>query len=170
MASHPIQHIRQKLHDSLEREACEVVTLKQRRTVEHASGQHTQVDTSEGIGLASVAADGKELWVLGGGGEQVGKEERDSVLVADGALVPVLRDLLVALGPLEVAAIAGDGEEGLQDLLVKAALGVLGRLVGHEAVYERVGCGLNRNTGERSVEEVWVVVNRLLEAGCAEGG
>ena len=32
-----------------------------------------------------------------------------------------------------------DGEEALESLLVEAALGILGRFVGHEAVYEGVG-------------------------------
>lgn len=49
----------------------------------------------------------------------------DRVFVADGALTPIVRDHFPAFGPDEVARVAGDGEEGLEDALVEDALCLL---------------------------------------------
>lgn len=76
-------------------------------------------------------------------------------------------------GICEASRFAGDGEEGFEDFSVETAFGVLGRLVGHEAVDEGVRGGLHDYTREGSVEEVGIVVDALLESRgtevCQEG-
>lgn len=54
----------------------------------------------------------------------------------------------------ELAVDFFDAEEGVEDLAVHEALWVLGGLVAHEAVDERVRGRLDENTGEGSVKEV----------------
>lgn len=105
------QAIRQELDNALQDEASEVISFKERSTIKDTTGQILKVDTSEGIDLAGITSDVEELRILQGSSEEIGEEEWDGVLVADGALVPVLWDALVAFRPLEVAAGAGDGEE-----------------------------------------------------------
>ncbi len=87
-----------------------------------AASQGLQVEAREAVDGAGVAADVEELGVLQGGGQQVRLEVGDGVFVADGPLVPVVGDLFPAFLPLEVAGRAGDGEEGLEDVLVEDAL------------------------------------------------
>lgn len=97
----------------------------------------------------------------------VDAEVGDGVVVHQIALVPIIRDLLVALRVREIRVVARDGVEGLEGLAVEEALGVLGGFVGHEAVDEGPGCGLGDDAGEGRVEEVWVVGDGFLEAGGA---
>lgn len=59
----------------------------------------------------------------------------------------------------EVSVIAGDGEEGLQNLSIQQTLGVLSGLVAHEAIDECVCSRLNKYTTENTVEEVRVLAN-----------
>lgn len=153
----------------MESEAGEVVTLKKGGEVEDTTSQVSYVKTSEGVDPPSVTPNAEELRVLLGCSKEIGQEEGDGVLVTNCALVPVLRNAFVTLGPLEVAAVTGDGEEGLENLLVEDSLGVLSGLVGHEAVDEGVGCGLHDNAGEWSIEEERVFSNRLVESGRAKG-
>lgn len=107
----------------------------------------------------------------------------DGVSVADGALVPVVGDLLPAFGPFEVARGAGDGEERLEDFFglgcprtgvswvvgwedqpqVQTYFGVFGRFVGNEAINEGISGGLHGYIGKWTVEEVRVVVDALIE-------
>lgn len=90
-------------------------------------------------------------------------QEQDGVLVANSALVPVLWNTLVPRVVSEVSRLALNSKEAFQHLLVKYALWMLGRLVGHEAVDERVCCLADGEAGERSVEEVGVVGDRSLK-------
>lgn len=107
-------------------------------------------------------------------------EVRDRVFLANGAFIPVIRDLFPAFGPDEVAGGTGDGEEGLEDVLVEDTLcllvdvlwrgggqvayfRVLGRFADHEAVDEGIGGGLHGYTGEWTVEEVGVIIDALAE-------
>jgi len=164
-----LQQIRKKVLDSLEDETFEVVTLKQGSTVIDTLGQVGDINTGEGVDLAGIATDAQELRILLGSGDDIGQEEWDGVLVTDGALVPVVWNALVTLGPGKAARLAGDGIEGLENFLVENTFGVLRGLVGHEAVDESVGGRLHQNAGEGTVEEVRVLVDGLVEAGCTEG-
>jgi hypothetical protein len=96
--------------------------LQERRGIIYATRQGLQVDAREGIHSARVAANVEELRIIERGCEQVNLEERDRVLVTDGALVPVVGNPFPAFGPCEVARCAGDREEGLEDILVEDAL------------------------------------------------
>lgn len=68
--------------------------------------------------------------------DDVGQETWDDVLVADRALVPVVRDTLVAVSIFEVPGLASDGRERLELLLGQATFGELPRGVGHHADWE----------------------------------
>jgi hypothetical protein len=162
------QDVREQVLGSLEGEALEVVALKQSSAVEDATGQVVELESGESVYLTGVATDIQELRVLLGGSNDIGQEEGDGVFVADGAFVPVVWDLLVALGVDEVARLAGDGEEGLENTLVEDTFWVLLGLVAHEAVDKGVGGGLHQDTGEGAVEEVGVLVDGLVEAGRTE--
>jgi len=70
----------------------------------------------------------------------------------------------------EVALVASNGEETLEDITVQVALGVLGGLVTHEAEDEGICSRLDRDSGERSVEKVRVLADTLLESVGTEGG
>lgn len=111
-----------------------------------------------------------QFWILRGSSEKIGLKVRDGILIADRTLVPVIRDAFISRGPGEAARVAGDGEEGFEDVLIEEAFRVFGRFVGHEAIDEGVGGGLHEDAGEGSVEEVGVVGNGLVEAGGAEVG
>ena len=106
---------------------------------------------------------GSQFWILQGCSVEIQSEIRDGVFVADGTFVPVVWDAFVAWGPGETSAVAGDGEEGFEDVLVEDAFGVFGGFVGHEAVDECVCGWLDCDAGKGSVEEVWVVGNGLVE-------
>lgn len=47
-----------------------------------------------------------------------------------------------------------NAEERVEDLSVQDSLGVLCRLIAHEAVDERIGSRLNQNSCEGTIEEV----------------
>jgi len=160
-----LQDIRRALLQGLVSETLQIIPLEQSLRVEDAAGEIADVDASKGVGGASIAADGEEFGVLSDVGQQVGLEEGDGVLVADGAAVPVFRDAFLPWVVDEGAGrVAGDGEEGFQHVLVQGSLGVLGGLVGHEAVDECVGRLGNDRAGEGAVEEVGVLGDRLLES------
>lgn len=125
--------------------------------VVYPTGEIGNVDTGKRVGFAGVAADAEDLRELGGVVENVGVEVRDGVLVADGALVPVVRDLFVAWVVSKASGFAGDGEKALEHFLVEDALGVFGGLVAHEAVDEGEGGLGDEDAGERAVEEVGVL-------------
>lgn len=104
-------------------------------------------------------------------GQGVEGEVGDRVVVHQIALVPVIRELLVAGRVDEVIGrVARDAVEGFEDVACEEALGVFRGFVGHEAVDEGPGRGLGDHAGEGGVEEVGVVVDGLGEAGVAVGG
>jgi hypothetical protein len=49
--------------------------------------------------------------ILEGSSKEISQEKWDGVLVTDGALVPVIGDLLMTLSPGEGARFASDGEK-----------------------------------------------------------
>lgn len=63
---------------------------------------------------------------------------------------------------------AGDGHEAVEVVPVQNALGILGRVVGHEAVNEGEGGLRYSHSVERAVDEVGVLRDALLEASRAE--
>ncbi|KAI7573246.1 hypothetical protein KC317_g70 [Hortaea werneckii] len=110
-----------------------------------AVGEGRRVDRDLGDGLGEVEDVGLDwvdvIW--------------DGVLISWVALVEVVREALVAALPVEVLLIVAiDGHEALQDLLVEDTLGVLLRLVGHEAVDEGEGRLGDLDTGEGKVYEI----------------
>ena len=95
-------------------------------------------------------------------------EVRNGVFVAECAAIPVLRDAFCAGIMFESArAVAGDGEEGFEDVLVENAFRVYGRVVGHEAEDEGGGGLGDEDAGDGAVEEVWIFGDGLLEAALA---
>ena len=64
----------------------------------------------------------------------------------------------------ETATRASDGVKGFEDVSVQVAFWMFGGLVPHEAVDEAPRCRRGDNTGEWRVEEIRVLVNRLIEA------
>ena len=122
------------------------------------------------VELTSVAADKRELRVRGGEVQDIRLEVRDGVGINLVAAVPVVWDPLVASRPGEaVSVVAGDGIEGFEDVLVQDTFGILGRVVGHEAVDEGEGSLGDGHAGDGTVVEVWVLCNGLGEALVAEG-
>lgn len=75
-----------------------------------------------------------------------------------------LRNSLVAGSVLQVVLRAGDGHKAFEDVLVQDAFGILGGLVGHEAVDEGEGGLRHLDPAEWEVGEVWVLLDRLGEA------
>jgi hypothetical protein len=163
--------------------------LEEGLSIAGTASQRFQVEADEGVDLTGVTADVEELRVLHCGREQVGLEIWNGVVIADGALVPVVRDLFPAFGPFEVTGGASDGEEGLENFLVEDALvkvlvchmverfiqiemetyfGILGGFIGHKAIYEGVGCGLHGYTSEWTVEGLRIVLDALVESVCPE--
>lgn len=144
--------------------------MSQALSVVDTTSKVLDVKTSEAVGSTSVSTDGEELGVLDCGGEDIGLEEGDGVGIGKVALIPVIGDLLVAGSVGEVSGFTSNREERLKNVTVKATLGVLGRLVGHESVDKGVRCRLHHQTGEGTVEEVGVLVDTLLESGSTEVG
>lgn len=80
-----------------------------------------------------------------------------------GAVDERLTGLLTSRCVDRVIISAFDGEERLQYALSKLTRWILSAVVCHEPVNEGVRSRLNGNAAEWPVEEVWVVVNALLE-------
>lgn len=100
--------------------------------------------------------------------DDVGQETWDGVLVADCALVPVVRDTLVAVSLFEFSGLASDGRERLELLLGQATFGELPRGVGHHADWEWESSWGDENTGEGGVEEGGVVLDGAVESSDAK--
>ena len=124
----------------LEGEAHGVVALCEGLCVVDAAGKVVDVQSCKRVDLSGIAAYIEEFWILKGSGGEIHVEIGDGVLVADGALVPVIGNALVPWVVFEIAGGASDGEEGLERLAVEITLGVFSGLVGHEAVDEGVRC------------------------------
>lgn len=102
--------------------------------------------------------------------QNIGREVRDRVRILDRALVPIPRDSLVALLDGVAPGLAADGEPSRQSVVGELALGVLGRVVGHEAVDERVAGRRKSHSAQRPDEEVRVAADLLVPALRAERG
>jgi hypothetical protein len=153
----------------LEHETLEVITLEQGSGIEDTFSQRSQIDGCERIGGPGVAADIEEWRVLFGVVEDVGQEPRNGVFVADGALVPVVGDALVAFGVDEVSVfVESDGEEGHEDFLGERTFGEFGGFVGHHAHGEVVPSRGDEDAGEGGGEEIWVGGDGVVEAADAE--
>lgn len=126
------------------------------------------VDGREGVDSTLVAAESKNFWDSLGKVEDVGLEVWDRVFVSCVTLVPVVWNSLVSWGPFQVVLWTRDGHEALQDLLVQDTLGVLGRLVRHEAVDEGEGGLGHLNATEGQISEVWVLGDGLIVSLLAE--
>jgi len=143
-------------HGSLEEEARKVVSLKQTLAVVNAACQITGVDTNKGVGSAGVTTKADDAWVhsIVDNSINVGIDSVHGL--RSWALVPVIWDTLVAGGVHEVAWLAGDGEERLENFGVERStwngLGVVRHEVHDEVV--RVG---SDEAGEWLGEVVWVV-------------
>ena len=103
-------------------------------------------------------------------GQLVDDKERYRVLVSDSTFVPVVGDALIPHCVLEATRIPSYGEEGFEGIPVQVAFRILRRLVAHKTVDEGERRQLDRQTGERAVKKVGVVVYRVLETLCAELG
>ena len=156
--------VRLDLGSSLVRETSEVVVLRERACVEDTAGQVADVDASEGVDLAGVAAYVEELGVKESGVGDIGDEVLVVVGVFDGATVPVERNPLVALLDSVAARRSRDAEPVLEDVVVEEAVGVGLAVVGHEAVDEGVRSRLHQHSSEGSVEEVRVLGDLIAEA------
>lgn len=152
-----------------EGETAEVVALEQVFRVEDPAAQIRDVHANEAVGLARVAADLEGARVGGVAYGDVLTHVTGGVGVRGGALVPVLRDPLLATMPLHVARLAADAEEGLEVVTVQIAGRLLFSVVGHEVDDEVVGGGDDDDGAEEAGEEIGVVGDGLvldrLEAG-----
>ncbi len=109
----PIEQIRARLCEELIHETLQIIALCERLGVVDPTGEIANVETGKGVCCAGVAADAEDLGEFGGVVEDVSVEIGDSVLVADGALVPVVGDTLIPWIVGEASRLAGDGEEAL---------------------------------------------------------
>ena len=125
----------------------------------------------------------------GRGVGDVREEVSIRVRIGDRALVPVLGDSLLAypdwLATIVVyyqerhrsltlvgsvaAGLSIDGEPALDHIVAELSRRRLLTVVGHEAVDEGVCCGLHQDTGEWTVEEVWVGLFLGVETLGTEG-
>lgn len=89
---------------------------------------------------------------------------RDGVFISNRTLVPVIRDTLVARLIGELTWGTRDSEERFKGLLVKVALRVFCRVVGHHAGWEGVTSRSDEYTGKLGKEEIRVGGDRIVEA------
>jgi hypothetical protein len=181
--------IRLGLGCELESEAGRIVAFEQTFRVEKPAGEIADIDAGEGIGRAGVAAtvlatcngaikafgldlpsNTEEFGVQRAHVQDIREEVGDGVGVLNCTFVPVRRDGLVALLDAETARFAADTEPTCQNVVGELALGVLSRVVRHEAVDESVACRLNGDSAERTIEEVRVVGDLVVPALRAEIG
>lgn len=98
-----LKQIRSKVRCGLERKASQVIALQQGLCVVDTTRQVANVHTREGVDFASISADADELGIRLGSSDHIQQEERNSVLVAEGASVLVVGDALVAGRVIEVS-------------------------------------------------------------------
>nr|POE90243.1 dna replication checkpoint protein tel2 [Quercus suber] len=120
-----IEEVRDALLQHAVRETGEVVAFEQVLEVVDAAGQVGDVETSEAVRLADVAAKLEGAWI-----RRVA--DGDVLEDVDGAVLVVLGDTLLAAIPHERAWCASDAEEGLEVVPVKISARLLGGVVGHE--------------------------------------
>lgn len=146
-----------------------IALQKVRRSVDAAS-EILRIDTGKSVGLASVAANAEEFWMLLSHRKVVRGKVGDCVIIRRISLVPIVWERLMAGCVLEIRVVAGNGIKRFENIACEETFGVLGRLVSHESVNESPSGRRNYDAGEGSVEEVWVVADGLLEAGSAVVG
>jgi hypothetical protein len=148
------------------------------------------VNTSEGLSLASVASNGTSQRVVSNKVRQIDCKVVYFVRIVGCTSVEVVGDplqtisislnqvyssrnsrtYLIAWGVNQVIVISSHCEPGLENLRRRLTLGILFRLVTHETEDEVMRCGRNQLRRDRAGEEVRVVVNGILETSVSVVG
>lgn len=116
------QRVGRECFDNLEHKANEVVSFKQRDGVQDTTGDVFEVQTGEGVDLASIASNAGQDWVFQEPSYEV-KIELDEAVVYWSS-IPVGGNLFVALLVAELAILFVDGVETGENILCYESISI----------------------------------------------